>query len=63
MGISSFSSSLQFFAELVFRLVREKLTELATGRHKALAGIVMTTGEARAHTNTRTHIFCRELND
>lgn len=37
--------SFQFFAELVFRLVREKFTELATGHNKALAGIVMTIGE------------------
>ena len=50
---------LQFFAESIFHLVREKHTELAFGgfsasraRHKVLAGVVMTRGKGRRHSRS-----------
>lgn len=50
---------LQFFAEFIFCLVKDKFTELAGGRwsapnsrHKVLAGIVMTRGEKERRRRT-----------
>lgn len=50
---------LQFFAEFIFRLVKDKFMEMAGGRwsapnsrHKVLAGIVMTRGEKERRRRT-----------
>lgn len=58
---------LQFFAEFIFRLVKDKFTELAgsrlsapNSRHKVLAGIVMTRGEKERRRRHSCYSFLPE---